>query len=86
MSLSQADGFQSVHVSRNLGWKDLRTALAAGWADFKAMPVFGIFFALFYVLGGIALYFGTVSQGQLIWFIAAATGFPILAPFAAVGI
>ena len=50
------------------------------------MPVYGLFFALFYMLGGIALYFGMISKGQLIWFIAAAAGFPLFAPFAAIGI
>lgn len=86
MTLAEAAGTTPVNVSRNLEWRDLSAALSAGWADFKAMPVYGLSFALIYVLAGLALYFGTVSQGQVVWFLAAAAGFPILAPFAAVGI
>jgi hypothetical protein len=31
---------------------DLSAALAAGWADFRAAPVFGLFFAAVYALLG----------------------------------
>jgi uncharacterized membrane protein len=86
MNTAETEGNISVRVSSSLGWPDLRTALAAGWADFRAKPVYGLFFALFYALGGIALYFAMASQGQAIWFVALAAGFPILAPFVAVGI
>lgn len=86
MTLANTTGTAPVTVSDTLGWGDLRAALALGWADFRAMPAYGLFFALFYVLGGIALYFGMFESGQHVWFIAVATGFPIFAPFAAVGI
>lgn len=86
MTIAETSGPQGVAVSSDLGREDLRVALKAGWADFKAMPVYGLFFALFYMLGGIALYFGMISNGQVVWFIAVAAGFPIFAPFAAVGI
>lgn len=86
MTHAETAGSAPVKLSHNLDRQDLRAALAAGWSDFKAMPAYGLFFALFYMLGGIALYFGMVSNGQLVWFIAVAAGFPILAPFAAIGI
>jgi len=86
MTISEAAGTEPVAVSPDVRWQDLRAAIAAGWADFRAMPVYGLFFALFYMLGGIALYFGMISNGQVVWFIAVAAGFPIFAPFAAIGI
>lgn len=86
MTVAEVSGTAGVPVSSDIEDADLRAAVAAGWADFRAMPIFGLFFALFYVLGGIALYFGMISSGQVIWFIAVAAGFPIFAPFAAVGI
>lgn len=86
MTIGETAGAAPVDVAPDLDWQDLRAALSAGWADFKAMPVYGLFFALFYMLGGIALYFGMISNGQVVWFIALAAGFPILAPFAAIGI
>lgn len=86
MTISETAGTETVTVSPDLGWQDLRAAIAAGWHDFRTMPVYGLFFALFYMLGGIALYFGMIANGQVVWFIAVAAGFPIFAPFAAIGI
>lgn len=85
MTVVHTAGSAPVTVSDRLDWPDLRAALAAGWADFRALPAFGLFFALFYVLGGLALYYGMFAKGQHVWFIAVATGFPLFAPFAAVG-
>jgi uncharacterized membrane protein len=71
---------------RRVDTEDLRAALYAGWADFKAAPLFGLFFAVVYTLGGIALAIGLIGAGELFWFIPIAAGFPLLAPFAAVGL
>ncbi len=60
--------------------------LRAGWRDFMRAPQFGLFFSLVYVLGGWALYHVFVASGSYLWFIPVAVGFPILAPFAAVGL
>lgn len=65
---------------------DLGAALAAGWADFKAAPLFGLFFAVIYAAGGLALYFWLLGAGDPFWFIPVVAGFPLLAPFAAVGL
>ena len=73
-------------VSKTLTEDDLRAALNAGIEDFKAVPVFGLFFAAFYVAGGLALWFGLVASGQPVWFVPIAAGFPLFAPFAAVGL
>ncbi len=72
--------------ARKLELADLRAALDAGIADFKAAPVFGLFFALIYVLGGLGLWFGLGAAGQPVWFIPIAAGFPLFAPFAAIGL
>lgn len=73
-------------VSHSLTDDDLRAALRAGLEDFKATPVFGLFFAAFYVAGGLGLWFGLIASGQPVWFIPIAAGFPLFAPFAAVGL
>lgn len=65
---------------------DLRAALSAGWADFRRAPAFGLFFALVYVAGGLALWFGLGAMGQPVWFVPIAAGFPLFAPFAAIGL
>ena len=76
----------SATVASDLELSDLRAALAAGWADFRAYPEFGLFFAAIYVTAGMFLYFGLFVQGEIVWLVAAAAGFPLLAPFVAVGL
>lgn len=73
-------------VSDSLTIADLRSALAAGWADFRAYPVYGLFFAAIYVAGGFLITFVLLQWGNASWLIPAAAGFPLLAPFTAVGL
>lgn len=75
-----------VTVARDLKIRDLRAALAAGWGDFRAHPVFGLFFGSIYVVAGMFLYFALFTRGEVAWLVPAAAGFPLLAPFAAVGL
>lgn len=70
----------------DLAWRDLAAALAAGWRDFAAMPRFGLFFGGVYVLAGLAIGWATVTGGNLSWLIPAIAGFPLVAPFVAVGL
>jgi uncharacterized membrane protein len=73
-------------VADDLKFADLRAALLAGWRDFLAYPAFGLFFAAVYALGGAALVYGLVKLGEGAWSIPVIAGFPIIAPFAAVGL
>lgn len=73
-------------IARDLTILDLRAALAAGWDDFRAQPAFGLFFAAIFVVGGLALTYMLVARGELTWAIPAVAGFPLLAPFTAVGL
>jgi uncharacterized membrane protein len=59
-------------------------ALQSGWHDFRRAPLFGIFFAAFYVIFGIALYM--IGAGVFTWTLVLSLGFPLVAPFAAVGL
>ena len=63
---------------------DLGAALAAGWRDFCRAPQFGLFFSAVYVLGGFLMVW--LGAGQVTWTLAASLGFPLAAPFAAVGL
>ncbi len=75
-----------VPAPRAIARSELSEILRAGWGDFRRAPQFGLFFSLFYVVGGILLYYGFVSVGQPMWFMLFVVGFPLLAPFAAVGL
>lgn len=73
-------------VASDLAVADLRAALAAGWQDFAAMPRFGLFFGGVYVITGLAIGWTTITGGNLTWLIPAIAGFPLIAPFVAVGL
>ncbi len=81
-----AGGFGAARVATDLTAADLRAALAAGWRDFLAHPVFGLFFAAFYVAGGLAMGRTLLAAEQQWWLIPLMAGFPLLAPFSAVGL
>jgi uncharacterized membrane protein len=68
-----------------LDLSDLRAALAAGWRDVLRAPLFGLFFAGVYVLGGWLIVWASITEGQIWWTIIAGAGFPILGPFIACG-
>ena len=75
-----------VTVASNLTIADLRAALAAGWDDFRTCPLYGLFFGSIYVATGIFLYVALFNWGASAWFIPVAAGFPLVAPFTAVGL
>jgi len=75
-----------VTVASDLRIADLKAALAAGWRDFLAYPAYGLFFASVYVLGGLLIAYTLSERGDGAWLVLAVAGFPLLAPFTAVGL
>lgn len=60
--------------------------LRRGMRDFRRAPAFGLFFSAVYVLGGITLWLVLGASGREWWLIPFVAGFPLLAPFAAIGL
>ena len=86
MSTAQQAPVAPVSVAPDLSAADLRAALAAGWRDFLACPIFGLFFGGVYVAAGLFLGLALMRWGEVAWLVPAAAGFPLLAPFVAVGL
>lgn len=63
---------------------ELWTCLKQGMADFRAAPAFGLFFSAVYVLGGFFMLW--LGAGHVTWTLVTSLGFPLAAPFAAVGL
>ena len=63
----------------------LRAAMAAGWRDFRAAPAFGVIVAFLCLLAGWGLIGLTVWAGHTFWLVLGVFGFPLVAPFAALG-
>lgn len=63
---------------------ELRASLRAGIDDFRRAPLYGLAFSSVYVIAGVLLiWFGA---GTLTWTLTLSLGFPLVAPFAAVGL
>ncbi|MHC0052791.1 DUF2189 domain-containing protein [Actibacterium sp. D379-3] len=86
MTLTDVPPASAIPEIADIGVADLRAALRAGWRDFLAAPGYGAFFGGFYVLCGIGLFWLTQASGQIYWLAIAVFGFPLLGPFAAVGL
>ncbi|NRA99704.1 MAG: DUF2189 domain-containing protein [Rhodobacteraceae bacterium] len=71
-------------LKSDLSLSDLGEALRRGWSDFRRAPQFGLFFSAVYVLAGLLLdYF---NAGTFVLTLFLSLGFPLIAPFAAVGL
>jgi uncharacterized membrane protein len=63
---------------------EIHASLAQGWDDFRRAPLFGLFFSSVYVLGGLVIL--ATGGGIVVSTLIVSLGFPLVAPFAAVGL
>lgn len=64
--------------------REIFASLRCGLNDFRRAPAFGLFFSAFYVLAGFVLLL--IGANTFVWTLALSLGFPLVAPFAAVGL
>jgi uncharacterized membrane protein len=87
---SEYDGLEAtsaqVTTVRTIIFRDIIDSLRAGISDFAAMPAYGLFFGLFYALGGAALVSLAWYLEQYVMVLPLIMGFALIGPFAAVGL
>lgn len=66
--------------------EDLFEALKQGWRDFLRAPLYGIATAAVFVIGGLVLWWLSRVTGEIYWLVIGVFGFPLIGPFAAVGL
>src|SRR5262245_22879407 len=71
---------------RSIGMRDLRDALAMGLEDFRAMPTHVIFLSLIYPVIGLVLFRAMFGHDLIPLLYPLAAGFPLVGPFAAIGL
>ena len=71
---------------RGITTKDVKDALRAGVADLAAGSIYSLFFGVVFSALGILIWFLLVYEGSSYWALPLAAGFPLIGPFAAVGL
>jgi uncharacterized membrane protein len=71
---------------RSIRLRDLREALALGWADFMAKPSHIIFLGLIYPIAGLLLAQASINSNLLPLIFPLLAGFALIGPFAGLGL
>jgi uncharacterized membrane protein len=71
---------------RQITFGTIGRALRLGLADMLSAKGYGLLFSIPWVLGGFLFAYVTWITGESYWLVFAAVGFPLLGPFAAVGL
>lgn len=71
---------------RSITKADIRSALQAGLSDFQRAPFYGLFFGAVFSLAGMAIAWALFQGEAGIWIFPVAAAFPLIGPFAAVGL
>lgn len=71
---------------RKAAFSDIADALSNGFKDFVKAPLYGLFFGAFFAFGGVAILLILTQLQQPWWILPIAVGFPLVGPFAAIGV
>lgn len=83
---ASAPAAPAVPEIRSITKADITAALRAGMADFARAPVYGLTLGALFSVVGIAIAYALYSGEAGYWVFPVAAGFPLIGPFAAVGL
>lgn len=86
MEIHNARPLAAYDVTQNLTVPDLLAALKLGWQDFAAYPLYGLVIGCVFAGAGLLLSYALLGLGEASWLVPLTAGFPLLAPFTAVGL
>ena len=86
MELVQENQASATPEINTITTTDLVDSLKMGWSDYKKAPLVGFSLSVFYVIGGYIIFSALLLSGEIWWAMPFTVGFPLLAPFAAVGL
>ena len=84
--MAETDTKTSLPTVKSITREDIRSALKAGLTDFQRAPIYGLFFGAVFSLAGIAIAWALYQGEAGLWIMPVAAGFPLIGPFAAVGL
>lgn len=84
--MTDATAMPAPPVVRQISAEDIVKSLKAGLADFQRAPAFGLFFGAVFSIFGVLIAFALFRGNTSYWILPAAAGFPLIGPFAAVGL
>src|SRR5262245_14551109 len=73
-------------VVRPIAVPDIAEALAKGFRDFQALPLYGLAFGALYAAGGILIVLSLTEYGMAYLAYPLAAGFALIGPFVAIGL
>jgi uncharacterized membrane protein len=85
-TVSEYESHAALPQIRRIEFADLRTALARGLADFRAVPSYTVFLCLFYPVAGLLIGGILLRDDVAPLLFPFAAGFALIGPFAAVGL
>ncbi|MBY8976528.1 DUF2189 domain-containing protein [Rhodobacteraceae bacterium NNCM2] len=84
--MSQSTKKPAAPVLKPLGVDNILYALRAGFADFTRAPLYGLFFGAVFSVIGIIVSWLLIVHASSYWVLPIAAGFPLIGPFAALGL
>ncbi|MEM9709391.1 MAG: DUF2189 domain-containing protein [Pseudomonadota bacterium] len=84
--MTDATAIPTPPAVRDITPDDVYAALRSGLEDFQKAPIYGLFFGAVFSIFGVTIAWALFQGAASYWILPVAAGFPLIGPFAAVGL